>query len=181
MFQKTQLWLWTLVSIFQAYYGWWQPKQSKEGCQCRNVYLFLQQPPKSTRSQGKLVCPSSLAISRQLLVLLGPYAVHEDSTALGLRGYSFALCHFVLLLFPGKASNVLQKVDVRLVSEESCIRSYGHLVTPRMLCAGYRNGGKDACQVQRNTSCMCFELWQQKWIKWLKIKKQMEQNVQHNT
>lgn len=50
----------------------------------------------------------------------------------------------------GKASNVLQKVDVRLVSEEACIRSYGHLVTPRMLCAGYRSGEKDACQVKSN-------------------------------
>lgn len=47
----------------------------------------------------------------------------------------------------GQASNTLQKVDVRLVSEDACIRSYGHLVTPRMLCAGYRNGDKDACQV----------------------------------
>ena len=47
----------------------------------------------------------------------------------------------------GTASNVLQKVDVRLVSEEACIRSYGYSVTPRMLCAGYRNGGKDSCQV----------------------------------
>lgn len=57
-------------------------------------------------------------------------------------------------LFPltssGRSNNVLQKVDVRLVSEEACARSYGHLVTPRMLCAGYRSGEKDACQVQRN-------------------------------
>lgn len=105
--------------------------------------------------------------------------MHKDSTALWLTGYSFALCHSVLLLFPGTASNVLQKVDVRLVSEESCIRSYGHLVTPRMLCAGYRNGRKDACQVQRNTSCMCFELWQQKWIKWLKSKWNSECPTQH--
>ena len=50
----------------------------------------------------------------------------------------------------GSASNLLQKVDVRLVSEEACVRSYGPLVTPRMLCAGYRSGDKDACQVHRN-------------------------------
>lgn len=43
---------------------------------------------------------------------------------------------------------MLQKVDVRLVSEEACFRSYGYMVTPRMLCAGYRSGEKDACQVQ---------------------------------
>lgn len=32
------------------------------------MYTFLQQPPKSTRSQGKLVFPSPLAISKQLLM-----------------------------------------------------------------------------------------------------------------
>ncbi|XP_056264628.1 transmembrane protease serine 6 [Pseudoliparis swirei] len=46
----------------------------------------------------------------------------------------------------GRTSTVLQKVDVRLVSEEACVLTYGHLVTPRMLCAGYRSGEKDACQ-----------------------------------
>lgn len=63
-----------------------------------------------------------------------------------------SLFHLFPLTSSGRASNVLQKVDVRLVSEEACVRSYGHLVTPRMLCAGYRSGEKDACQVQTNTN-----------------------------
>ncbi|XP_070684275.1 transmembrane protease serine 6 [Pempheris klunzingeri] len=57
----------------------------------------------------------------------------------------------------GTASNVLQKVDVRLVSEEACVRSYGHLVTPRMLCAGYRSGEKDACQGDSGGPLVCQE------------------------
>ncbi|KAK5873352.1 hypothetical protein PBY51_018400 [Eleginops maclovinus] len=57
----------------------------------------------------------------------------------------------------GSASNVLQKVDVRLVSEEACIRSYGQLVTPRMLCAGYRYGDKDACQGDSGGPLVCQE------------------------
>uniref|UniRef100_A0A3P8SJZ1 Transmembrane serine protease 6 n=1 Tax=Amphiprion percula TaxID=161767 RepID=A0A3P8SJZ1_AMPPE len=57
----------------------------------------------------------------------------------------------------GAASNVLQKVDVRLVSEEACVRSYGHLVTPRMLCAGYRSGKKDACQGDSGGPLVCQE------------------------
>ncbi|XP_034004127.1 transmembrane protease serine 6 [Trematomus bernacchii] len=57
----------------------------------------------------------------------------------------------------GSASNVLQKVDVRLVSEEACVRSYGHLVTPRMLCAGYRSGDKDACQGDSGGPLVCQE------------------------
>ncbi|KAG7222512.1 hypothetical protein INR49_004586 [Caranx melampygus] len=57
----------------------------------------------------------------------------------------------------GSASNVLQKVDVHLVSEEACVRSYGHLVTPRMLCAGYRIGEKDACQGDSGGPLVCQE------------------------
>ncbi|XP_029014391.1 transmembrane protease serine 6 isoform X2 [Betta splendens] len=57
----------------------------------------------------------------------------------------------------GAASNVLQKVDVRLMSEEACVRSYGSLVTPRMLCAGYRSGKKDACQGDSGGPLVCQE------------------------
>ncbi|KAM4611939.1 transmembrane protease serine 6 [Polymixia lowei] len=57
----------------------------------------------------------------------------------------------------GSISNTLQKVDVRLVSEEACVRSYGHLVTPRMLCAGYRSGEKDACQGDSGGPLVCQE------------------------
>lgn len=57
----------------------------------------------------------------------------------------------------GTASNILQKVDVRLVSEEACVRSYGDLITPRMLCAGYRFGEKDACQGDSGGPLVCQE------------------------
>ncbi|XP_028253490.1 transmembrane protease serine 6 isoform X2 [Parambassis ranga] len=57
----------------------------------------------------------------------------------------------------GTTSNVLQKVDVRLVSEAACVRTYGHLVTPRMLCAGYRSGEKDACQGDSGGPLVCQE------------------------
>uniref|UniRef100_A0A8C2Z6M9 Vitamin K-dependent protein C n=1 Tax=Cyclopterus lumpus TaxID=8103 RepID=A0A8C2Z6M9_CYCLU len=51
----------------------------------------------------------------------------------------------------------LNAVDVRLVSEEACVRTYGHLVTPRMLCAGYRSGDKDACQGDSGGPLVCQE------------------------
>ncbi|CAL8331838.1 unnamed protein product [Lota lota] len=55
----------------------------------------------------------------------------------------------------GQGSNVLQMVGVQLVSEESCARSYGNSVTPRMLCAGYRQGGRDACQGDSGGPLVC--------------------------
>ena len=46
----------------------------------------------------------------------------------------------------GNPSRVLQKVEVPLVHEEICAKSYGaKAITDRMICAGYAQGGKDAC------------------------------------
>ena len=47
----------------------------------------------------------------------------------------------------GPTSNGLQKVDVQLIPQDLCSEAYRYQVTPRMLCAGYRKGKKDACQV----------------------------------
>lgn len=44
------------------------------------------------------------------------------------------------------SATILQKVDVPFVSAETCRASYGaNAVTDRMICAGYPQGGKDAC------------------------------------
>lgn len=40
----------------------------------------------------------------------------------------------------------LQKVDVPLVTNEACNKSYPDKITDRMICAGYEEGGKDSCQ-----------------------------------
>jgi len=42
--------------------------------------------------------------------------------------------------------NLLQKVEVPLVSQDVCNKDYNGVITDRMLCAGYAQGGKDACQ-----------------------------------
>lgn len=42
--------------------------------------------------------------------------------------------------------DILQKVDVPLVSREECGKSYPNQITERMICAGYKGGGKDSCQ-----------------------------------
>lgn len=48
----------------------------------------------------------------------------------------------------GSSSTRLQVVQVPLVSLAECRAAYGtSSVTDRMVCAGYPEGGKDACQV----------------------------------
>uniref|UniRef100_I3NFA4 Transmembrane protease serine 6 n=1 Tax=Ictidomys tridecemlineatus TaxID=43179 RepID=I3NFA4_ICTTR len=58
----------------------------------------------------------------------------------------------------GPTSNVLQKVDVQLVPQDLCGEAYHYQVTPRMLCAGYRKGQKDACQGDSGGPLVCKEL-----------------------
>jgi len=49
-------------------------------------------------------------------------------------------------------NNVIQKVDVRIISSKQCnrwmsaITSEPDTITQNMVCAGYKVGGKDACQ-----------------------------------
>jgi trypsin len=42
--------------------------------------------------------------------------------------------------------NELQKVEVPLVSHNVCNNDYKGVITDRMICAGYEQGGKDSCQ-----------------------------------
>lgn len=48
----------------------------------------------------------------------------------------------------GDTSTTLRKVDLKLVRRSTCnsAPSYNGRITPRMLCAGIAEGGKDACQ-----------------------------------
>lgn len=56
----------------------------------------------------------------------------------------------MLLLFfitSGSLTNLLQKAAVSLIGQADCRRSYGDVLTPHMMCAGYMEGGKDTCLV----------------------------------
>jgi len=46
---------------------------------------------------------------------------------------------------PMAAPDILQKVEVPLVSSEVCNQAYKGAITARMLCAGLPTGGKDSC------------------------------------
>lgn len=50
-----------------------------------------------------------------------------------------------------KLPDTLQKLDVPVYDRGTCNSVYGGKVTSRMLCAGYEQGGKDACAVS-----ICF-------------------------
>lgn len=51
------------------------------------------------------------------------------------------------LFVSGSLTNLLQKAAVSLIDQAACQRSYGDVLTPHMMCAGYMEGGKDTCLV----------------------------------
>ncbi|XP_025062677.1 transmembrane protease serine 6 [Alligator sinensis] len=57
----------------------------------------------------------------------------------------------------GHISNVLQKVDVQLIQQDICSETYHYKISPRMLCAGYHKGEKDACQGDSGGPLVCKE------------------------
>ncbi|XP_029897177.1 transmembrane protease serine 6 isoform X1 [Aquila chrysaetos chrysaetos] len=57
----------------------------------------------------------------------------------------------------GHISNVLQKVDVQLIQQDICSEAYHYMISPRMLCAGYQKGKKDACQGDSGGPLACKE------------------------
>ncbi|PWA20948.1 hypothetical protein CCH79_00007124, partial [Gambusia affinis] len=45
----------------------------------------------------------------------------------------------------GSLTNLLQKAAVNIIDQEDCQLSYGNVLTPSMMCAGFMEGGRDTC------------------------------------
>lgn len=43
-----------------------------------------------------------------------------------------------------ESKEILREATVAIVNQEKCNKAYGQRVTPRMICAGYNEGGKDS-------------------------------------
>ncbi|KAI4529679.1 hypothetical protein MG293_020357 [Ovis ammon polii] len=73
-------------------------------------------------------------------------------------GYSLRLCKRGDSR--GKIQNTLQKANIPLISNEECQKSYrDYKITKQMICAGYKEGGKDACKLALGTFSRERRLW----------------------
>lgn len=57
----------------------------------------------------------------------------------------------------GPPIDVLHKVDLKLISQDFCSHIYRYQLSPRMFCAGYLDGSKDACQGDSGGPLVCKE------------------------
>ncbi|MEE6526259.1 hypothetical protein FKM82_026784, partial [Ascaphus truei] len=57
----------------------------------------------------------------------------------------------------GPIFDALQKVDIELIAQDICSEVYRYQISPRMFCAGYRDGSKDACQGDSGSPLVCKE------------------------
>ncbi|XP_006882345.1 PREDICTED: coagulation factor XI-like [Elephantulus edwardii] len=76
----------------------------------------------------------------------------------GISGYTLRLCK----MDNDKIQNTLQKAKVPLITNEECQERYrGHTITNKMICAGYKEGGRDACKGDSGgpLSCKSEEVW----------------------
>lgn len=60
----------------------------------------------------------------------------------------------------GANSDLLMTLDVPVIGEQQCINDtkLGHLILPGMMCAGYMEGGKDACSGDSGGPLVCQSL-----------------------
>ena len=56
-----------------------------------------------------------------------------------------------MLISDGPSPPTLYEADLPIVTNEACANVYGGSILPSMVCAGYRRGGVDTCQVRRAT------------------------------
>lgn len=49
-----------------------------------------------------------------------------------------------------ESNEKLRAASIPIINKNYCRRQYGHMLTPRMVCAGYKEGLRDSCHLLRS-------------------------------
>ena len=83
-----------------------------------------------------------------------PACLPSSSFAPDTTGQTCFVSGWGALEFEGSYPQTLQWVDVPMITNSKCNEQYGY-ITDSMICAGYDEGGKDACQSDSGGPLVC--------------------------
>ena len=69
--------------------------------------------------------------------------------------FIFHISGYGTLSSGGSLADRLMQVDVPIVSQSQCKQGYGSSIHESMICAGFRQGGKDSCQGDSGGPLVC--------------------------
>lgn len=123
-----------------------------------SVNTVYQNPQYSSSTIDYDISVLLLASSLSYTTAIGPIALPPVNYELPVGEYSI-ITGWGALTEGGSSPTQLQVVRVPVVSLEECRAAYGQsAVTERMMCAGYPEGGKDACQVRVASIFLSFSM-----------------------
>uniref|UniRef100_A0A3B5L054 Peptidase S1 domain-containing protein n=1 Tax=Xiphophorus couchianus TaxID=32473 RepID=A0A3B5L054_9TELE len=82
----------------------------------------------------ELAVPAPVSYTIQLVCLPSPAHLFLENSECYITGWGSM-----------KEGNLLQKAAVNIIDQEDCQLSYGNVLTPSMMCAGFMAGGRDTC------------------------------------
>ncbi|KAF7708674.1 trypsin-like [Silurus meridionalis] len=112
----------------------WHPKYDYKTLDYDIMLIKLFHPVKVTNAVQPISLPSGCPYDGMSCTVSGWGSLYADSLFMPFR---------------------LQCADVPVVGERECERSYPGMLTPRMLCAGHKEGGKDACFRDAGSPLVC--------------------------
>jgi len=134
--------------------------RSRFGTRCGPSAFRIEVIPGSVQ---RLLLPSLLPLSILELAIFKPDRTDLDLASINDRsvpGKTFAgemgiVTGWGAVKEGGPVSHTLQEVYVPILSNSECRDSKypSNRITNNMMCAGYKDGGKDSCQVSENLHC----------------------------
>ncbi|XP_043089715.1 trypsin-3-like [Puntigrus tetrazona] len=112
----------------------------------RTVIQLIIHPSYSTASQNNDIALLQLSSSVTFTDYIKPVCLAAAGSVLGGGTKSWITGWGKLNSADTQIPNILQEVQIPIVSNSVCNNDYGGIITSNMVCAGLSEGGKDSCQ-----------------------------------
>ncbi|XP_039768118.1 kallikrein-14 [Ornithorhynchus anatinus] len=136
------------VSLGKHDLRWWEPTEQR-----RLVVRQIPHPSYNPRTQDSDLMLLRLDRPVQLTPAVQPLGLSPDCAAPGTpcRVSGWGTISSPLVRYP----DILQCVNIQIVSDKACQGAYPGGITPSMVCAGDWQGGKDSCQGDSGGPLVC--------------------------